>query len=224
MPSVYQLKPRILALLQPLTATLAVRGVTSYQVTTLACLLSIGYGAILALLLWQQQDAARWLWLGLCGGALLAMALNVELMRSNAAWVYFIQHAGSMLLLGLMFGRSLVSGRHEAALCSRIAGVLHTEPMTPRYLRYTWQVTWAWTLFFAITALLSVLLFAFAPLEIWSVFANILTPPLLGLMFAGEYLIRLRALPGENHFRLTDTVRAWQRFSAQQQKPPAPPR
>jgi uncharacterized membrane protein len=173
-------------------------------------------------LAWHSRP--RWLWLGLCGAALLAMALNVELMRSNAAWVYFIQHAGSMLLLGLMFGRSLTSGRHEAALCSRIAGVLHTEPMSPRYLRYTWQVTWAWTLFFAFTALISVLLFAFAPLEAWSVFANILTPPLLGLMFAGEYLIRLRALPGENHFRLTDTVRAWQRFSAQQQKPPAPPR
>ncbi len=83
-------------------------------------------------LAWHSRP--RWLWLGLCGAALLAMALNVEMMRSNAAWVYFIQHAGSMLLLGLMFGRSLASGRHEAALCSRIAGVLHTEPMSLRYL------------------------------------------------------------------------------------------
>lgn len=76
MPSVYQLKPRFLALLQPLTATLAARGVTANQVTTLACLLSIGYGAILALLLWQQQDAARWLWLGLPLFLFVRMALN----------------------------------------------------------------------------------------------------------------------------------------------------
>ena len=43
---------------------------------TLACLLSIGYGAILALLLWQQQDAARWLWLGLPLFLFVRMALN----------------------------------------------------------------------------------------------------------------------------------------------------
>lgn len=76
MPSVYQLKPRFLALLQPLTSTLAARGVTANQVTSLACLLSIGYGVTLALLLWQQQDAARWLWLGMPLFLFVRMALN----------------------------------------------------------------------------------------------------------------------------------------------------
>ena len=76
MPSVYQLKPRFLALLAPLTARLAHRGVTANQVTTLACLLSIGYGAALSLLQWQQMDAARWLWLGLPLFLFIRMALN----------------------------------------------------------------------------------------------------------------------------------------------------
>jgi len=76
MPSVYQLKPRFLALLAPLTARLAHRGVTANQVTTLACLLSIGYGAALSLLQWQQLDAARWLWLGLPLFLFIRMALN----------------------------------------------------------------------------------------------------------------------------------------------------
>lgn len=76
MPSVYQLKPRFLALLAPLTARLAHLGVTANQVTTLACLLSIGYGAALSLLQWQQMDAARWLWLGLPLFLLIRMALN----------------------------------------------------------------------------------------------------------------------------------------------------
>ena len=76
MPSVYQLKPRFLALLAPLTARLADRGVTANQVTTLACLLSIGYGAALSLLQWQQMDAARWLWLGLPLFLFIRMALN----------------------------------------------------------------------------------------------------------------------------------------------------
>jgi CDP-diacylglycerol--glycerol-3-phosphate 3-phosphatidyltransferase len=76
MPSVYQLKPRFLALLAPLTARLAHRGVTANQVTTLACLLSIGYGAALSLLQWQQLDAVRWLWLGLPLFLFIRMALN----------------------------------------------------------------------------------------------------------------------------------------------------
>ena len=76
MPSVYQLKPRFLALLAPLTARLAHRGVTANQVTTFACLLSIGYGAALSLLQWQQLDPARWLWLGLPLFLFIRMALN----------------------------------------------------------------------------------------------------------------------------------------------------
>jgi len=76
MPSVYQLKPRFLALLAPLSVRLAQRGVTANQVTTLACLLSIGYGAALSLLQWQQMDAARWLWLGLPLFLFIRMALN----------------------------------------------------------------------------------------------------------------------------------------------------
>ncbi|KAF7600038.1 MAG: hypothetical protein CGU28_04430 [Candidatus Dactylopiibacterium carminicum] len=175
-------------------------------------LIPLGTGA--CVLAWHTPP--RVLWLTLCGLAFAAIAWQAEFLRSNAAWVYFIQHAGSMSLLGLMFGRTLRSGRHEDALCTRIAALLHTQPMSPAYLRYTWLVTWAWTLFFAASALLSILLFVLAPPAVWSVFANLLTPPLLGLMFAGEYLIRLRALPGESHFNIADTVRAWQRFSAEQ--------
>jgi CDP-diacylglycerol---glycerol-3-phosphate 3-phosphatidyltransferase len=77
MPSVYQLKPRFLALLAPLTARLAHRGVTANQVTSLACLLSILYGGILCgVLLCQQETLARWLWLGLPLFLFIRMALN----------------------------------------------------------------------------------------------------------------------------------------------------
>ena len=76
MPSIYQLKPRFQNLLRPGVQRLYARGVTANQVTTLACLLSIGYGATLALLLWQQQDTARWLWLGMPLFLFIRMALN----------------------------------------------------------------------------------------------------------------------------------------------------
>jgi len=37
--------------------------------------------------------------------------------------------------------------------------------------------------------------FMFAPLRIWSLFANFCVLPLIGLMFIAEYAVRRRALP-----------------------------
>jgi len=59
---------------------------------------------------------------------------------------------------------------------------------------YTRKVTIAWSLFFASQLAVSVTLFCFAPLVIWSFFVNILDIPLVAAMFATEYAIRLRCL------------------------------
>ena len=55
MISIYQLKPKFKSLLRPLCTKLSERGVSANQITILACLLSIIYGALLCLnipLLW----------------------------------------------------------------------------------------------------------------------------------------------------------------------------
>ncbi len=44
---------------------------------------------------------------------------------------------------------------------------------------YTRRVTQAWTLFFTATAMVSVALFAIAPMPAWSTFANLGTPALV---------------------------------------------
>ncbi|MFC3533865.1 hypothetical protein ACFOLG_16995 [Vogesella facilis] len=147
----------------------------------------------------------------LCLGGLLAVLLNLERLLMHAAWLYFFQHAGIMTGLGIMFGSTL--GSHEGALCSRIARIAIAEPLDARYLHYTWKVTLAWTLYFAASALLSLLLFAFAPLASWALFASLLTPLSLGLMFGGEYLIRLRALPGQPHFSIAQTIRSYRKYT-----------
>ena len=59
---------------------------------------------------------------------------------------------------------------------------------------YTRNVTLAWSVFFAVQLSLSVSLFCLAPLRWWSFFVNILDIPLVALMFATEYMVRLRCL------------------------------
>lgn len=141
-----------------------------------------------------------------------AIAMYADTLRAHTAWVYFVQHAGAMTLLAITFGSTLGQG-HAQALCSRIARFVLLEQADAIYLRYTWKVTLAWTGYFLSSAIASLVLFFFGPLEIWSFFANVLTPLLIGLMFAGEYVIRLRALPGRSHFGISETIHAYREYS-----------
>jgi uncharacterized membrane protein len=115
-----------------------------------------------------------------------------------------------MVFLGALFGSTLKSD--ESALCSRIAGLLDKTVLDAAYLRYTWKVTAAWTTYFIVSAILSVALFFFSPIEIWSLFASVLTPIAIGAMFIGEYAIRVRALPGRKHFSISETIQAYRNF------------
>ena len=167
-------------------------------------------GAIALVTAWHSR--ARTLSLLMLAAFALAVILNLENLRNHAAWVYFVQHAGAMILLCITFGITL-GYSHADAFCSRIANfVLHNQ-MDADYLRYTWKVTLVWTIFFAISAMVSVSLFFFGPIEVWSIFANLLTPLLLGAMFAGEYLIRLRVMPNRAHFSITETIHAYREYS-----------
>lgn len=151
----------------------------------------------------------------LCAACVGAIVMNIDTLRNHVAWLYFIQHAGTMALLCITFGSTLGSS-HEAALCSRIAAVVVPEPLDKDYLFYTWKVTLAWTIYFAVSSATSILLFFLAPVEIWSVFANLLTPVSLGVMFVGEYLIRIRLMPDAPRVSVTATIHAYQKYSQQQ--------
>jgi uncharacterized membrane protein len=142
----------------------------------------------------------------------LLIAINLDPLRDHVAWLYFIQHAGAMTLLGLTFGSTL-GRRHAEAMCSRIALFIMPGQLDAAYLRYTWQVTLVWTIYFAVSAVLSVLLFFYAPIKVWSAFANLLTPVTLGLMFGGEYLIRQRVLPDGPRFSIAATIKAYRDFT-----------
>ncbi len=146
----------------------------------------------------------------LCLVVLIVLAQRVDFLLSHAAWLYFFQHIGAMTALGIMFGSTLRS--HEAALCSRIARFAIAAPLDAHYFRYTWRVTLVWTIYFVVSAIISIGLFFFSSLEAWSLFAAILTPISLPIMFGGEYLIRLRALPNRPHFSIAQTIESYQKY------------
>jgi uncharacterized membrane protein len=142
--------------------------------------------------------ALIWRWTHL-GAALLAAAGAAVLLRhywpvleKNFAVVYLLQEGGFYTLMAASFGQSLLGGR--VALCTQLADKVH-GPLTPQELRYTRQVTAAWALFFILIVVATAGLFLFAPLRIWSLFANFCVLPLIGLMFVAEYAVRRRVLP-----------------------------
>jgi uncharacterized membrane protein len=139
----------------------------------------------------------RWthLWFALLAAAGAAALLLLQLwpvLQRNFPLVYLVQEVGFYGLMAASFGQSLM-GRREA-LCTQLADKLH-GPLTPQEVLYTRRVTAAWTSFFVLITAATLGLFAFAPLRTWSLFANFCVPPLIGLMFAGEYAVRRRALP-----------------------------
>lgn len=161
--------------------------------------------AIAALLAWRSPRRAAGLALILACIALLWAAR--DFVEQHFSWVYFVQNAGTNALLAVVFGRTLRGG--ETPLCTQLAAFVHRPAVPPIVIRYTRQVTVAWTLFFATSAVLSTTLFAFAPVEVWSLYANLLAMPLVGLMFVGEYFVRCKVLPREHRPSLMETVRAY---------------
>jgi uncharacterized membrane protein len=149
---------------------------------------------------------------GLLGaGAIALLAWAWPRLQQNVMTMYFIQHVGINGSLALLFGRSLVGGRQP--LCGLFASVVHPT-MTPAIVRYTRQVTVAWTGFFLLTATTSVLLFFLAPAEVWSVFANVLSLPLVALMFVVENEVRKRVLPASDQIGIAATLAAYRKAMA----------
>lgn len=125
------------------------------------------------------------------------------LAKQNYAMFSLAQETGVYGLLGLSFVRSLGPG--GIALCTRLADQVH-GPLSPREVLYTRRVTAAWAMFFFSVAASLALLFAFAPLRIWSFYTNFCVLPMVGAMFVAEYAVRHRVLPETRRAGLLATI------------------
>lgn len=93
----------------------------------------------------------------------------------------------SLALLGLFAG-SLMSGMPIIERLARLS-----EPELPAAaVRYTRQVTWVWVGYFIINASIAGGLARWAPLSWWTLYTGLIAYLLMGLLFAGEWLVRQR--------------------------------
>lgn len=170
--------------------------------------LPIGVGVLMAVWRWPQ-------WTVRGAGVLGLLALVAWLwpqLRHNVPLLYYLQHLGIHVALGVLFGKSLLGPGD--ALITRMARRIFDHELSDRKVRYTRNVTLAWTVFFFANALVSTGLFIWAPAAVWSVHANVLTGPLIAVMFVVEHAWRLCVLPPHERPGIADIVRAYRRESA----------
>ncbi|WP_025915695.1 hypothetical protein [Herminiimonas sp. CN] len=157
---------------------------------------------VLLSMAWQARHRIAALLVFCIGCA--ALYAGWSMLSQHFARIYWLEHAGSQLMLCLGFARTLGSGREP--MCSYFARMIE-GPLTPQLARYTRQVTGAWAVFFALMALASTLLFLTVAQSTWSVFANFFTAPLIVLMFVLEYGARKCLLPNMQHGHILDAMK-----------------
>jgi uncharacterized membrane protein len=169
---------------------------------------------ILIALLLAWRSAQRPLMLGAAGVLCVALGMAWPALENHFDVIYWLQHAGTQLLLLMVFGRTLIGGR--LPLCTRFARAVHAPlRLTAEHELYTRRVTLVWTVFFAVMGLTSTALFFLASLPAWSVFANFLTPLLIVALFVAEYVVRHKVLPHIPRTHILDAVRAFKNSAGQ---------
>ena len=160
--------------------------------------------AAIAFAAWQARQRVRAL-LALAGiGALCGQASLGILVP--ASLLYLGQHVVVHLMLALWFASTLRAG--SQALITSLAARVHTNMPAPM-VAYTRNVTRSWVVYFIATALVSLVLYAFASFDTWALFANLGTPLALVAMFGGERLLRYRLHPEFERSSVADAIRAY---------------
>ena len=134
------------------------------------------------------RDRARIKWLGPLAVSLAFVIVWAERSGLTLTAMPGLPHAMAYSALLFGFGYTLLPG-HEAIL-TRVVNAVR-GPLPPELIIHTRRVTFAWCCFFTAQLIMSVVLYVFAPLEVWSFFINVLNLPLVVLMFVAEGLYRL---------------------------------
>lgn len=107
--------------------------------------------------------------------------------------------------LAAFFGSSLRAGREP--VISLFARLEQGVDLPPDLARHARTVTWLWALLLAGMAATALALAALAPLETWSLFANVVIYALVAALFVGEYLYRRVRFRQYRHASLAGLLR-----------------
>ncbi|GFM61822.1 membrane protein [Pseudomonas cichorii] len=159
---------------------------------------------------WGTEHFAPWQFALLLGSLWLIRALTSE--RRAGTLAMATAAIAFCLLLGLLdsplllrwypvlislfmlclFGSSLMYGMPLVERMARLK-----EPELPEVaVRYTRQVNAAWCVFFMGNGLVTAALTLWAPLSWWALYTGLISYGLMGLLFAGELIIRQRVRGG----------------------------
>lgn len=120
------------------------------------------------------------------GVVLLAFSL-VAVWRGDTQTLRFYPVLANLLMLGL-FGWTLI---RPPTLIERLARL--REPDLPEAgVRYTRRVTEIWCVFFTINGAIALYTALFCSLAAWSLYNGLISYLLMGLLFAVEFLCRVR--------------------------------
>jgi uncharacterized membrane protein len=147
-------------------------------------------------------------WLGVLAAAAVAGLVGQALLgvQSSPQTLYLAQHVGAHLFLAVAFGSTLRAG--HTPLITTMAARVHRH-FTPAMAVYTRHVTCAWTIYFVAMAALSVALYLTVSFDLWAVFANLLTPLAVVLMFGIEFALRYRLHPEFERSSIADSIRSY---------------
>lgn len=165
-------------------------------------LLALSLGAA-----WGGRPRALWLslWALTCAVLWHARAL----IAVHYPWAYLVEDVGVLMVLCSLFARTLKSPR--VPLISRLSELVH-GPLSPRLAHYTRRVTQLWAALFGVMAIISLFLFLVAGVRVWGFYANVLTWPIMALVFVGEYLVRRRVIPAQERAGFLQVVLAGGRY------------
>lgn len=135
-------------------------------------------GLALARLVFKRE----WLW----GAAVLLLAL-LALLTNHSLPVKLYPAVVSLGFLAA-FGYSLV---RPPSFVERIAR-LREPDMPPAQVRYAWRVTFAWCIYFVLNAAVATGIALWGSDRAWALYSGGIAYLLAGLLFAGEFLLRLR--------------------------------
>lgn len=110
-----------------------------------------------------------------------------------------------VLINGLLLVGFLASLRGESVV-ERLARLLEPDLPAER-AAYCRRVTWVWCAFFALNGAVAAALAVVAPLAWWALWTGLLSYVAMGLLFAGEVVVRRRRFPDAPGLRETLALR-----------------
>ena len=189
------------------------------SVLLLACAwpLSLHYAIVFAAPAWPARVIAAAIALGaliwvIADGRLAAaiLATGIAVLVSATALyapqvLLFAPPVVINAALAAFFGASLRAGREP--VISLFARLEQGGALPDDLARHARTVTWLWTLLLAGMAATALALAAWAPLETWSLFANVIVYALIATLFIGEYLYRRVRFRKYRHASLAGLLR-----------------